>query len=186
MSYSAEIERALLVCMDAHSGQFRKGGDGVAYAVHPIHMAMILSSVGASDTVVQAALLHDVVEDCEEWTPERLEAEFGSAVASIVADLTEDKSMTWEERKRAAIDHINHMQDDSVLVKAADKLHNLESLAAQLEVAEKPGKVWSLFNGGRERTLAMDRELVMTLQGRAPALLAEQLGAAFARVERLA
>ncbi len=186
MSYSTEVERALLVCLEAHYGQFRKGGEDVHYSVHPIHMALILARTGVRQELVQAALLHDVVEDSAEWTIERVRAEFGAEVADIVEQLTEDKSLSWQERKQWAVDHVGRMCDDSVVVKAADKLHNLESLAAQLEASEDREQVWRKFKGGRERTLQMDRKLVMTLQGRVPMSLANQLGEAFERVEGLA
>ena len=184
MTYSTEVERALLVCLEAHYGQYRKGGDRIHYSVHPIHMALILARTGVRQELVQAALLHDVVEDCDGWTMGRLREEFGDEVAEIVDQLTEDKSLSWEERKQWAIDHVSQMCDDSVVVKAADKLHNLESLAVQLEQAEDVEAVWGKFKGGRERTLRMDRELVMTLQGRVPASLANELGSAFERVEK--
>jgi len=186
LSYSTQVERALLVCLEAHYGQFRKGQEGVHYSVHPIHMALILARTRVREELVQAALLHDVVEDCAEWTLERVREEFGEEVATIVDDLTEDKSKSWEERKSWAIEHVARMKDDCVVVKAADKLHNLESLAHQLDAAADTAEVWKRFKGGRERTLEMDRELVMTLQGRVPHSLATQLGDAFRRVEESA
>ena len=186
MAYSAQVERALFVCLNAHNGQYRKGGSGVPYSVHPIHMALILTRAGLREALIQAALLHDVVEDCADWTLDRLRDEFGEEVAAIVAELTEDKSKTWEERKRWAIDHVALMTTDGVIVKAADKLHNLESLAAQLAESMDTREVWMHFKGGRERTLELDGELVTTLQARAPEPLAGLLRSAFERVQRLA
>ncbi len=172
-------------CIEAHDGQFRKGGEDVPYAVHPAHMALLLARVGAPNRVIEAALLHDTVEDCEDWTVERVAAEFGDEVARIVADLTEDKSLTWTERKQAAVDHVAHMTDDAVMVKAADKLHNLTSLAAEFEHAANPAEVWAHFNGGREATLRMAHALVEKLAPRVPTALADELRAAVARVEAL-
>jgi len=186
LSYSSSVERALQVCIDSHWGQFRKGGDGVHYAVHPIHMALILARVGVAEVVIQGALLHDVVEDCEGWTITRVRMEFGPEVAEVVDHLTEDKSLSWGERKQWAIDHVPRMCDESVLVKAADKLHNLQSLAEQLLAAATPDEVWAHFTGGRDKTLAMDRRVVAALQERVPEALGEQLGDALARVEQLA
>ena len=56
MSYSTEVERALLVCLEAHYGQFRKGGEGIHYSVHPIHMALILARAGVRHQLVQAVV----------------------------------------------------------------------------------------------------------------------------------
>ena len=107
--YSRGIEKALRVAFDAHDGQFRKGAGEVPYVTHPIHACLMLARLGADKETIQAAILHDVVEDCEDWTTERVAAEFGERVAGIVADLTEDKSGTWKERKAAAIEHVPHM-----------------------------------------------------------------------------
>lgn len=170
----------------AHAGQTRKGGEDVPYAVHPVHMALILTRFGARNALVQGALLHDVVEDCEGWDTPRIESEFGSEVAAIVADLTEDKSMTWAERKQWAVDHIPDMSDDAVTVKAADKLHNLESLCQALLQAASVADVWAHFKGGRDDTILMDRSLVSALAERVGGPLAIELSNAFAEVERLA
>ena len=89
--FSAHVERALRVAHDAHDGQERKGG-GVPYILHPLHVTLILARVGADEVTLQAAILHDVVEDCDGWTLERVEREFGSEVRSVVAEVTEDKS----------------------------------------------------------------------------------------------
>jgi guanosine-3',5'-bis(diphosphate) 3'-pyrophosphohydrolase len=147
-------------------------------------MALILASTGAREALIQGALLHDVVEDCDEWSAERLRDEFGDDVADIVADLTEDKSKSWEERKNWALEHVPHMSDDSVTVKAADKLHNLESLAISLNQATSTDEVWAKFNGGREKTIEKDARLVDALANRVGGVLGDELRAAFARVQR--
>lgn len=156
------------------------------YSVHPVHMALILSRIGVRDEVIQAALLHDVVEDCEEWTLAKLRDSFGEEVATIVDELTEDKTKSWEERKRWAVEHVAVMSEASVIVKGADKLHNLQSLALQLSQATNTSEVWEHFTGGRERTLAMDGELVTTLCERLPRDLAILLREALRQVEDLA
>jgi (p)ppGpp synthase/HD superfamily hydrolase len=183
---STSLERALRACIEAHEGQLRKAADPAPYAVHPLHMALLLARFGACEAVVEAALLHDTVEDSADWTAERLAAEFGDKVAAIVAELTEDKSLSWTERKELGIEHVEHMSADAVLVKGADKLHNLSSLAAELQTAADPQEVWADFKGGREATLAMSQALVEALAPRLPKNLAQELQEAFARVSKLA
>ncbi len=180
------IERALRVALSAHDGQFRKGEGQVPYVVHPIHAAFMLARLGADEETIEAAILHDVVEDCEGWTLARIEDEFGAGTASIVADLTEDKSRTWEERKRWAVDHVPHMSPEAAAVKAADKLHNLTSLLADLETAADPADVWKQFRGGRERTLRMAEELVGALAGRADPRLVRALEETLAAIVAIA
>jgi myo-inositol-1(or 4)-monophosphatase len=169
--YSPAIEKALRVAVEAHGGQDRKGTESCPYSVHPVHVALMLARLGMDDEVIQAALLHDVLEDCEGWSVERMTAEFGARVTKIVTELTEDKSRSWDERKRHGIEHMAHVSADAAAVKAVDQLHNLESLRDSLNVAADPDRVWSRFTGGRERTVRMWGELVTATEKRvSPAL----------------
>lgn len=176
--YSAAVERALRVALDAHDGQVRKGLDPVPYIVHPMHVALMLTRLTDDPEVLIAAVLHDVVEDCVEWDVERVAREFGERVASIVAELTEDKSKSWAERKRGAIDGVEVLSVEALTVKACDKLHNLRTLALDLERATDPAHVWRTFRGGREGTLRMDEELIAALAARLDPSIAEDLRAA--------
>lgn len=184
--FSPGIELALRVAQDAHDGQVRKGAEEVPYFVHPVHVAIVLARVGADDETIQAGILHDIVEDCDDWTLERIETMFSPRVRSIVADLTEDKSFTWVERKQRALDHVEHMHAEAVLVKAADKLHNLESLVDQLERADAGEDVWGHFNGGREGTLRVAEELVEALADRVPQVIRDALIDVLQRLRELA
>lgn len=173
--FSHSVERALRAALLAHADQTRKGPDNTPYAVHPAHMALMLERAGFHETVVQAALLHDVVEDCDDWSGERLESEFGPGVASLVAELTEDKTLSWEVRKARIAESIPRMSADAAAIKAVDKLHNLEGLRNSLEEAEDPSAVWRHFKGGCERTLEMDARVVEALEKRVPPRLGEAL-----------
>jgi (p)ppGpp synthase/HD superfamily hydrolase len=173
--FSAGVERALRAAFEAHTGQLRKGSGSAPYMTHPVHVALILASAGYSEGVLQAALLHDVVEDCPGWTSARVAREFGRDVSELVAELTEDKSKTWEERKRQQIEHVASMSDGALAIKAADKLHNLRTLVDDLRVAPDRGLVWSSFRGGPARTLELARELVDALEPRVDARLAKPL-----------
>lgn len=173
--FSPGIERALEVAIAAHAGQTRKNSEGVPYFVHPVHVAMMLARLGLDEVSIQAGVLHDVVEDCEDWTIERIGEVFGSEVRSVVDDLSEDKSKSWAERKRWAVDHVPEMSERAVTVKAADKLHNLSCLLRDLEASPDPDEIWSHFKGGREQTLRMSGELVEALATRAEPRLARAL-----------
>ena len=161
--FSPGVERALQAAYRAHEGQARKGMDAGPYVLHPVHVALLLARIDADEEILQAAILHDVVEDAEEWTLERVSREFSERVMHIVSDLTEDKSKSWEERKRWAVEHVPVMSPEARLVKAADKLHNLSCLLADLESAQESAGVWRRFRGGRERTLEMSGALVEVL-----------------------
>jgi (p)ppGpp synthase/HD superfamily hydrolase len=176
--YSATIERALQVAIAAHDGQKRKSSADVPYVVHPVHVALLLARWGQDDDVIVAGLLHDVVEDSPAWTRERIEAEFGAHVAGIVAELTEDKSKSWEERKRAGVERVARLSPQAATVKAADKLHNLQDLAHELRRAADPAVVWQQFRRPPEPTLAMSAELVEALCTRVEPRVAKALRAA--------
>jgi len=175
--FSPAIERALAAAIAAHQGQVRKGVDATPYVVHPLHVALILARWGVDDDVIVAGLLHDTVEDCPAWTAARVEHEFGAHVAGLVAQLTEDKSKSWDERKRFGIDHVPHMSPQAATVKAADKLHNLQTLVSELRSNPDATQVWARFRGGRERTLSMSSELVEALCKRVEPKVARALRA---------
>lgn len=77
--------------------------------------------------VIQAALLHDTVEDTK-TTFEELEEHFGPTVTHIVKELTDDKSLPKEEQNRLQIERARHSSHQAKLVKLADKLYNLRDI----------------------------------------------------------
>ncbi len=184
--FSPAVERALRAAVSAHEGQLRKGLEPVPYVTHSFHVALILARAGLDEVVLQAALLHDVVEDCEGWSLARVEREFGPDVRQIVAELTEDKTQTWHERKQGGIEKIASMSAPAISIKAADKLHNLATLAADLRAAADPELVWQRFHGGRERTLEMSTRLVAELEPRVQPELARSLREALRELQTLA
>ena len=179
--FDAGIERAIRTATAAHAGQTRKGSE-LPYITHPVHLALMLERAGAASVTVQAGLLHDVVEDCDDWTLERIEAEFGAEVTGIVAELTEDKTKSWEERKLAAAEKVATMSTEGALVKAVDQLHNLKALEDSLERAEDPAEVWCHFNGGREGTIDMATRLLESLTGRVDPQITDASASALAAI----
>lgn len=98
---------------------------------------------GVTDPVpLVAAVLHDTLEDTQ-TTPEELEQNFGPTVRRVVEEVTDDKRLPKEERKRLQIDHAPHVSDAAKLVKLADKTCNV------LDVTHYPPGDWP-----RERRLA--------------------------------
>ncbi|MDP6384628.1 MAG: hypothetical protein QGI93_00380 [Planctomycetota bacterium] len=94
--------------------------------------------------------------------------------------------MTRKAAGGAAIDHVPHLSAEALLVKAADKLHNLSSLLADLRTAENPEDVWRPFTRGPEQTLRMSRVLVEALVQRLEADLAQALRSALEALEAAA
>ncbi|XP_030233909.1 guanosine-3',5'-bis(diphosphate) 3'-pyrophosphohydrolase MESH1 [Gadus morhua] len=114
---------------EKHRSQRRKDVEGTPYINHPIGVARILSHEGGivDIEVLQAALLHDTVEDTDTSIAE-LELTFGPTVARIVQEVTDDKTLPKQERKRLQVEHAPHCSQQAKLVKLADKLYNLRDL----------------------------------------------------------
>jgi (p)ppGpp synthase/HD superfamily hydrolase len=179
--YSPLVETAIAFAIRAHGGQERKGQAGVPYVVHPIHVGLLLARHGQRPAVVASGILHDVMEDGEA-TFEDLERAFDREVAAIVAEVSEDKSRTWEERKQHTIDTIATMSDGARAVTAADKVHNLADLHRLL--ALRGDEVWKLFRRGRGPTLDYYRRVFDQLERHYRHPLTDELGAALAAFER--
>ncbi|MEZ4884793.1 MAG: RelA/SpoT family protein [Chitinophagales bacterium] len=127
------IERAIGVAYDAHKGMMRKAGG--PYILHPIEVAQIVASeVGLGATSVICALLHDVVEDTD-MTLEDLQRDFGAKVADIVDGLTKIKlyNKSWVVQKAENFKKILFALGKDVrviLIKLADRLHNMRTMDA--------------------------------------------------------
>ncbi len=127
------IERAIAVAYDAHKGMMRKAGG--PYILHPIEVAHIVASeIGLGATSVICALLHDVVEDTD-LTLEDLQREFGAKVTHIVDGLTKMKvyNKSWVVQKAENFKKILFALGKDVrviLIKLADRLHNMRTMDA--------------------------------------------------------
>ena len=122
-----------------HRDQRRKDAQATPYINHPIALAQLLATVGrVTDVdVLRGAILHDTVEDTD-TSPEELADRFGSRVAAIVAEVTDDTSLPKARRKALQIEHAPHLSREAALVKLADKICNLR------DVAHSPPTGWSL------------------------------------------
>lgn len=114
-----------------HHGQLRKGEDPEPYIVHPIEAAQLLSEVGGvtDPDILIAALLHDTIEDTDA-TEEEISELFGSRVASIVVELTDDMSLPKEQRKLLQQEHAPSMSPEAKQVKMCDKMSNIFDLVS--------------------------------------------------------
>ena len=131
MTDTPRLLDALAFAAEKHSKQRRKDADLSPYINHPIALAQVLcNEAGVTDTVVLcAALLHDTIEDTN-TTAEELRKRFGEAITQIVVDVTDDKNLEKQERKRLQIEHAPHLSHEAKLVKLADKICNLRDVVA--------------------------------------------------------
>ncbi|MFM7491248.1 MAG: RelA/SpoT family protein [Actinomycetota bacterium] len=119
------VERAFDAAEKAHRGQLRKSGD--PYITHPVAVAEILVDFGLDPATIAAALLHDTVEDTS-YSPEKLRADFGDEVATLVEGVTKLDRLTYGPTAEAETVRkmvVAMAKDIRVLViKLADRLHN--------------------------------------------------------------
>ena len=141
------IDSALAFAARAHDGQRRKSTD-VPYIVHPVGVMLALIECGETDPeLLTAALLHDTVEDTGVTLAE-LRERFGTRIALIVEGCSEpNKNDTWEHRKQHTVAHLRTAPRDVALVSAADKLHNVRSMAADYSTMGE--RLWSRFKRGK-------------------------------------
>ncbi|KAI6208280.1 HD domain protein [Aphelenchoides besseyi] len=109
-----------------HRLQKRKDVKQTPYINHPIGMSCTHSYRHWRRTR-SPALLHDTVEDTK-TTEEEIEREFGAEVRSIVTELTEDKTLPREQRKKIAVEKADQLSSKARVIQLADKLYNLRDL----------------------------------------------------------
>ena len=116
-----------------HDGQVRASGE--PYICHPVAVADLLRDIGASASVIAAGFLHDVVEDTE-VTPDEIEQHFGAEVRGLVEGVTKLGGIHFTNKTEAQAENLRRMflamasDIRVVLVKLADRLHNMRTLGA--------------------------------------------------------
>lgn len=202
--FSPLLEAAVRLAARGHYHQFRKNAadedsgspsgdflpDRVPYIAHLMGTMCILARVGVRDEVLAAAILHDYLEDVPDPDGrESIRSALGEEVLSLVLEVTEHKRRefdevdTWDIRKQEQLDHVERMPREAVLIKAADVLHNLLSLLADLDAAEDTDSVWRPFNAGPERQLWYFTGVIEAVERRlGEHLLVEELQEAVGRL----
>jgi len=134
------IQKAYIFAAEAHAGQTRLSGE--PYLSHPMSVAKILADMTLDEATVAAGLLHDTVEDTKATIDEIAEL-FGDEVADIVDGVTKISKMQFESKAVAQAENIRKMilamaEDIRVLmVKLADRLHNMRTLGFQNSVKQR-------------------------------------------------
>ena len=142
------LDRAIIFAVRAHAGTERRG-KGYPYIVHPLEAVEIVATMTSDQELLAAAALHDTVEDTD-VTVERIRAEFGARVASIVADESDEmpeglsEEASWHGRKQAAIDRLAGASHEAKMVALGDKLSNMRAIAR--DYAVKGDALWDIFH----------------------------------------
>src|SRR5580765_8171847 len=135
-SYSPEadlelLRRAYVFSALEHKGQVRHSGE--PYLVHPLEVANILADMRLDPVAIAAGLLHDVVEDTL-TSIEKIEEHFGAEVAHVVEGVTKISAIPFSSSEERQAENFRKMLlamvDDIrvILVKLADRLHNMRTL----------------------------------------------------------
>ena len=134
------ITKAYMFAFEHHFGQKRHTGED--YIVHPLNVAYILAEINADYQTISAALLHDTIEDCG-VTKEELETEFGTDIANLVDGVTKINKLNFKGDDEALL--ANHrkilvgLTEDVrvIIIKLADRLHNMRTLWILSEKSQK-------------------------------------------------
>lgn len=135
-----EIIKVYEFAAKMHKEQFRKSGE--PYIIHPINVAIILTTIYADADTIKAALLHDVLEDTE-CSPEQMEELFGLEVTKLVQGVTKLSKIHFSTENEYLIDYykkiIVGISEDVrvIIIKLADRLHNMRTLWALPEAKQK-------------------------------------------------
>ena len=131
-----QVEECVHAChygVDAHHGQFRKSGE--AYICHPLSVALILADMRMDASAIKAGILHDVIEDCG-VSKQQLAEEFNDEVAELVDGVTKLAKVASRSQVETQAENVRKMllaMDKDlrvILVKLADRLHNMQTLGA--------------------------------------------------------
>ena len=134
------IEKAYSFALKKHDGQYRKSGE--SYIYHPMNVALILISIYADYETISAGLLHDVLEDCD-CSVEEMKEEFGENITKLVQGVTKLSKIHFSTENEYLIDYykkiIVGMSEDVrvIIIKLADRLHNMRTLWAIPEDRQK-------------------------------------------------
>ncbi len=161
-----DLLKAVKFAADKHRDQRRKGIENTPYINHPIAVAEILGLVGDLTRIelLQAALLHDTIEDTD-TTPEELKDHFCAEVRDLVVELTDDKTKLKDERKRLQIEHASQLSPLAKAIKLADKIANVT------DIMNSPPADWS--NARRLEYLAWSDKVVAGCRDANKKLLSE-------------
>ncbi|RUR80176.1 hypothetical protein PCC6912_30360 [Chlorogloeopsis fritschii PCC 6912] len=183
---SQRFTEALNYATQLHANQVRKGS-GVPYVAHLLGVASIALEYGANEDEAIAALLHDAIEDQGgAATREEIRRRFGENVTAIVDGCTDADTTPkppWRSRKEIYIAHLATASPSILLVSAADKLYNAQSILRDYRILGE--SVWQRFQGGKEGTLWYYRALVIAFQKTGSNPLFDELERVVAELEVL-
>jgi guanosine-3',5'-bis(diphosphate) 3'-pyrophosphohydrolase len=128
MNTLAKVMQAAVFAATQHQYQRRAGYDRLPYINHLLKVTdLLIQLVGKDETLLLAAILHDIIEDTS-ITSEELSKAFGPEVSSIVVELTDDMSLPYHVRKQKQVDTAKQLSYRAKLIRLADKDCNIQDI----------------------------------------------------------
>lgn len=164
MFYSRRVRDALALAVKTHAIDRRQERKGKAtpYITHPLTVALILAMATDDEDVIIAGILHDTIEDSASHSPVTrafIASQFGERVAAAVNSVTEqNKDLSWQERKHAALQEIRHFSHDALMVKSADLISNTTEIADDWR--QDGDEIFSRFKGTKAELLGHYRAAI--------------------------
>jgi len=149
VNYTNRLDSAIRRAAWAHErqNQHRKGTD-IPYIIHPFGVMTIAGNFTDDEDILIACLMHDILEDVspEIYNEFDMRLEFGDDVVAMVRDVTKNQDIVgWHDQSRAYLDHLRNVASTrSVIVSAADKMHNLLSTLADYQT--HGDSIWQRFS----------------------------------------
>lgn len=153
------LHEAIRMAEQAHRNQSRKGSN-ISYIIHPMEVLQILTAMGADIETQIAGVLHDTVEDTDVVLGD-IQDKFGKRVAELVSSHTEDKSLSWKERKKHTIREMEMAERSVKMLIFADLLSNIRSMVYDYQIVGE--KLWDRFNAAKDKKGASYAALLKTL-----------------------
>ena len=168
MTYSYRVEQALRAATILHRDQTRKGNVPLPYVTHLFAVALIVSDYSESEDAFIGALLHDTLEDTD-YTEGELREDFGDKILAIVKAVSEPQSTdeqqyTWQDRKKAYAKQLKSAPEESLLIAAADKIHNMRTTVE--EYYNDHTRFLNDFGGSLDERARMYQDISNTLNNR--------------------
>lgn len=195
--YSDAINHAFAFAAKHHDRQVRKGTK-LPYLTQPANVAVILARYNRDEATIVAGILHDVVQDCvrdgytRDMLEQRIGEKFGDEVLATVLEVTPRRvdddgiDLSADEKKTDYINRLGSASESALWVCAADKVHNVNSILADLGRTFDPESVWSRSAGGRAATVKWYRDVYDRLNEVGfSAPIMEELQAAVTALENL-
>lgn len=156
MTQTEIITAAAQLARTLHATQTRKSSGEPVFDAHLVPVSQLVQQYGGSSEAIAAALLHDSIEDCGDYTRALILGSLGREVLALVEECTEPgtggkEKAPWRERKEGYLQHIQAMSIGGLLISLADKTQQAEELSGT--VSAKGDDAYSIFNAGKSSTL---------------------------------